>query len=386
MIISVAKEVRKGERRVALVPETVAKLVELGFEVLIESGAGEGSLSSDDAYKEAGAEVIGDVASLFDKADIILKVRPPYEREEGNESDLIRSGSLFIGFLNPLENPEITAGLADRRVTAFAMEFVPRISRAQTMDALSSQASVAGYKAALMSAEKLGKFFPMLTTAAGTIPPARVLVIGAGVAGLQAIATARRLGAVVEAFDIRPTAKEEVQSLGARFLEVELEEETIDEGGYAREVSEASREKELQMLFDHVQNSDVVITTAAVPGKKAPLLLTEEMVGSMRPGSVVVDVAAEQGGNCVLTRIGETVDHNGVKVIGPLNLPSSLPVHASEMYSKNISTLLLTMCKGGEIVLDFEDEIIDAACVTHNGIVRNERVKRVIGDQAGSGV
>jgi NAD(P) transhydrogenase subunit alpha len=352
MIISVAKEVRKGERRVALVPETVAKLVELGFEVLIESGAGEGSLSSDDAYKEAGAEVIGDVASLFDKADIILKVRPPYEREEGNESDLIRSGSLFIGFLNPLENPEITAGLADRRVTAFAMEFVPRISRAQTMD----------------------------------IPPARVLVIGAGVAGLQAIATARRLGAVVEAFDIRPTAKEEVQSLGARFLEVELEEETIDEGGYAREVSEASREKELQMLFDHVQNSDVVITTAAVPGKKAPLLLTEEMVGSMRPGSVVVDVAAEQGGNCVLTRIGETVDHNGVKVIGPLNLPSSLPVHASEMYSKNISTLLLTMCKGGEIVLDFEDEIIDAACVTHNGIVRNERVKRVIGDQAGSGV
>jgi NAD(P) transhydrogenase subunit alpha len=386
MKIAVAKEVGSGECRVALVPKTAAMLIEKGFEVWVESGAGEGSFFSDDSYREVGAEIIADEVSLFSGADIILKVGRPEERRPGHESDLIRKGAVIIGFLDPLAAPEITARLADRKITAFAMELVPRISRAQSMDALSSQASVAGYKAALISAKELERFFPMLTTAAGTIPPARVLVIGAGVARLSAIATARRLGAVVEAFDIRPTVKGEVESLGARFLEVELGEEIEGGEGYAREVSDVSREKEREMLFESVKNSDVVITTAAVPGKKAPVLLTEEMIAGMKQGSVVIDVAAGQGGNCELTNPGKTIEYRGVKIFGPLNLPSSLAVHASEMYSKNISALLFHLCKDGEMDLDFNDEIIDGTCVTHDGVIRNKSVKNAVENRAAKGV
>lgn len=370
----------------ALVPKTVAMLVEKGFEVLVESGAGEGSHFSDVSYKEAGSEIINDAASLFGQADIILKVGALEKRGRVHESDLIHSGAVIIGFLNPLGEPEIAARLADQKITAFAMELVPRISRAQSMDALSSQASVAGYKAALISAKELEKFFPMMMTAAGTIPPAKVLVIGAGVAGLAAIATARRLGAIVEAFDIRPSAKGEVECLGARFLEIALEEKTENEGGYARKVSEVSRKKEQELLFESVKNSDALITTAAVPGRRAPLLLTKDMIASMKPGSVVVDVAAAQGGNCELTKPGETVDYHGIKILGPLNLPSSLAVHASEMYSKNISTLLLHIFGNGEMEFDFSDEIVDLTCFTYDGEIRNEAVKNAIKDLAGAGV
>ncbi len=385
MIVAVAKEVRPGERRVALVPKTVEGLIESGFEVRVESFAGEGSFFSDEDYEKAGATIIEDRESLFGEADVILKVNPAEEGEDELETSLMQSGSVLMGFLDPLGTPKRISELADRGVTAFAMEFVPRISRAQTMDALSSQASAAGYGAAILAARNLNKFFPMLTTAAGTIPPARVLVIGAGVAGLQAIATCRRLGAVVEAFDIRPAVKEEVQSLGARFLEVKLTESAADSGGYAREVSEAAREKERKMLSDRVKDSDVVIATASVPGKRAPLLLTREMIEAMRPGSVVVDVAAGQGGNCALTKPGETVEYNGVKILGPINLPSSVSVHVSKMYSKNISTLLLHIIKDDKLTLDFDDKIIDAACVAHDGVVRNDNVRKAIDELAAGG-
>ncbi|HEY9730216.1 MAG TPA: NAD(P) transhydrogenase subunit alpha, partial [Chroococcales cyanobacterium] len=273
---------------------------------------------------------------------------------------------------------EVVQHLANRKVTAFSMELIPRTSRAQSMDALSSQAGVAGYKAVLIAAAASPKFFPMLTTAAGTIKPAKVFVMGAGVAGLQAIATARRLGAVVEAFDIRPAVKEEVQSLGAKFVEVKLDEETVAQGGYAKEISEASKQRTQEMIAEHVKNADIVITTAQVPGKKAPLLVTEEMVAQMNPGSVIVDLAAEQGGNCACTEPGKDVVRNGVTIIGPINLPSSMPVHASQMYAKNITTLLQHMLKEGELQLNLEDDIIGETCVTHAGEIRNQRVKEAL--------
>lgn len=374
MNIAIAKEIRAGERRVALVPEAVVRLVDAGLVVRVEAGAGEGAFFSDASYEGAGAEMVSEATSLFEEADVLLKVGPPQERDGKHEVDMLHEGAVLIGFLNPMGDPALVKRLVARKVTAFSMELIPRISRAQSMDALTSQFGLAGYKAALIAASALGKFFPMLTTAAGTMAPARVLVLGAGVAGLQAIATARRLGAVVEAFDIRPEVKEEVQSLGAKFLEVELEEETVAEGGYAKEISEDAKRREREMLVEHIKTSDVIITTAAVPGKRAPVLLTEEMVTSMRPGSVIVDLAAEQGGNCALTEAGTDVMHNGVKILGPVNLPSSMPVHASQMYSKNISTLLLYLLKDGALHLDFDDEIIDGACVTHNGVIRHEKV------------
>jgi NAD(P) transhydrogenase subunit alpha len=376
--IAVAKEIVEGERRVALVPTTVAQLVNAGFEVWVEKGAGEKSFFPDASYEEAGARVIADAGKLWRESDALLKVRAPYKQENRNEVEMLHEGSVLIGFLNPFGNPALIKEIAEKKITSFSLELMPRISRAQSMDALTSQASIAGYKAAIIGADILGKFFPMLTTAAGTIAPAKVLVIGAGVAGLQAIATARRLGALVEAFDIRPEVKEEVESLGAKFLMVELEEETTAEGGYAKEVSEEAKRREREMLTEHVRQSDVVITTALVPGKKAPLLLTKEMVEGMKPGSVIVDMAAEQGGNCELTKVGKEVVYNGVTIVGPVNLPSSMPIHASQMYSKNISTFLLHLTKDGKLNLDFSDDIINSTCLTHEGIIRNEKVREAI--------
>ncbi|MGG6294489.1 Re/Si-specific NAD(P)(+) transhydrogenase subunit alpha [Leptolyngbya sp. AN02str] len=379
MKIAVAKEIDMGERRVALIPDMVARLVKSGLEIWVEAGAGEGACFSDAAYEAAGATIIHDTAHLWREADLLVKVSPLREREDGqSELSFLKPGAVVIGFLNPLGEPHDMRHLAERQVTAFSMEMIPRTSRAQSMDALSSQAAIAGYKAALLGATALPKFFPMLTTAAGTMAPAKVFVMGAGVAGLQAIATARRLGAVVEAFDIRPAVKEEVQSLGAKFVEVTLQEETVAAGGYAREISEESKERSRQVLTEHIKQSDVVITTAQVPGRKAPTLVTEDMVMQMKPGSVIVDLAAEQGGNCACTEPGKDVLKNGVTIIGPINLPSSVPIHASQMYSKNIVTLLQLLIKDGELNLNFDDDIIQSACVTHGGEIRNQRVREAL--------
>lgn len=376
MRIAVAKEIEASERRVALIPDVVSKLVKQGFEVSIESGAGEKALYSDSDYEAAGATIISDTAKLWGEADILLKVSPPKQREDGSaEIDSLKEGSVFIGFLNPLANPSLAEQLAQRKITAFSMEMIPRTTRAQSMDALSSQASIAGYKSVLIAAEALPKYFPMLTTAAGTIAPAKVFVMGAGVAGLQAIATARRLGAMVEAFDIRPAVKEEVQSLGAKFVEVKLDEETATAGGYAKEISEESKKKTQEAVNERVKNADVVITTAQVPGRKAPRLVTEEMIAQMKPGAVIVDLAADQGGNAAYTEPGGNVVKNGVTIIGPVNLPSSVPVHASQLYSKNLVSLMKLLVQDNNLNLDFEDDIVNAACVTHNGEIRNQRVK-----------
>ena len=388
MKIAVAKEIEVCERRVALNPDTVTRLVKQGLEVWVEKGAGEGSFFTDSAYEAAGATVISDPGKLWGEADVILKVSPPKQRENGSsEIELLTGGSVLISFLNPLGNPAVAQELAKRQITALSMEMIPRTTRAQSMDALSSQASLAGYKAVLIAAAALPKYFPMLTTAAGTIAPAKVFIMGAGVAGLQAIATARRLGAVVEAFDIRPAVKEEVQSLGAKFVEVKLEEETTAAGGYAKEISEASKQRTQEVVAEHVKNADVVITTAQVPGRKAPRLVTEEMVVQMRPGSVIVDLAAEQGGNCACTQAGKDIIWNGVTIIGPTNLPSSMPIHASQLYSKNLSSLLQLLIKDKSLQIDFADDIIDAACITHGGEIRNQRVRdalQTLSSQMGS--
>ncbi|MBF2014028.1 MAG: Re/Si-specific NAD(P)(+) transhydrogenase subunit alpha [Rivularia sp. T60_A2020_040] len=376
MKIAVAKEIEASERRVALIPDVVSKLVKQGFEVLIEAGAGEKALFNDSDYEAAGATIMDDTVSLWGEADILLKVSPPQQREDGSsEVDLLKEGTVLMGFLNPLANPSLVEQLAQRKVTALSVEMIPRSTRAQSMDALSSQASIAGYKAVLIAAEALPKYFPMLTTAAGTIAPAKVFVMGAGVAGLQAIATARRLGAVVEAFDIRPAVKEEVQSLGAKFVEVKLDEETATAGGYAKEISEESKKRTQEAVTERVKNADVVITTAQVPGRKAPRLVTEEMIAQMKPGAVIVDLAANQGGNAAYTEPGGNVVKNGVTIIGPINLPSSVPVHASQLYSKNLVSLMNLLVKDKALHLDFTDDIVDAACVTHNGEIRNQRVK-----------
>ncbi|MEQ9370604.1 MAG: Re/Si-specific NAD(P)(+) transhydrogenase subunit alpha [Coleofasciculus chthonoplastes F3-SA18-01] len=371
MKIALVKEIEVGENRVALIPDTVARLVKQGLEIWVENGAGEASFFSDRTYEEAGATLVSDPGKLWAEADVILKVGIPKD----DEINQMRESSTLISFLSPLGKPEVAQKLAHRKVTAFSMELIPRTSRAQSMDALSSQAGVAGYKAVLIAAAALPKFFPMLTTAAGTIKPSKVFILGAGVAGLQAIATARRLGAMVEAFDIRPAVKEEVQSLGAKFVEVDLQEDTVAEGGYAKEVSDAAKQRTQEVIAEHVKQADVVITTAQVPGKKAPVLVTEEMVEQMSPGSVIVDLAAEQGGNCAVTEAGKDIVRHGVTVIGPINVPASMPTHASQMYAKNISTLLQYLVKEGQLQLNFEDDIVDSTCITHAGEIRNQRVK-----------
>lgn len=363
MTIAVPKEITAHERRVALVPETVAKLVRSGIEVQIETGAGAGASYPDREYQAAGATIAPDAKTLYNSAAIVIKVQKP----EKNEVALLREGSVLIAILQPLINPDLVQMLAQRKTTAFSMDMIPRITRAQPMDVLSSQSTVAGYKAVLMATQYLPKFFPMLSTAAGTITPAKVFIIGAGVAGLQAIATARRLGAIVQAFDVRPAVKQEVESLGAKFVGLALEE-AADKSGYAKELSEEHKQKERELIAQYVKDSDVVITTALVPGKKAPVLITKEMVAPMKPGSVIIDLAAEQGGNCELTQAGKETAVNGVTVVGPINLPSSMSFHASQMYSRNIASFLsLLITKEKQLNLDFNDEIIKGCCVTHQG-------------------
>ncbi|GAB4375413.1 MAG: Re/Si-specific NAD(P)(+) transhydrogenase subunit alpha [Elainellaceae cyanobacterium] len=378
MKIAIAKEIEVGENRVAMAPDAVARLVKQGLEVLVETNAGERAFFADVDYEAVGARVVASTEQLWEEADILLKVNPPKIWEQSTEFDRLRPGSTLISFLNPLGNPELIQRLADRQITAFSMELIPRTTRAQSMDALSSQANIAGYKAVLLAAAALPGIFPMMTTAAGTIPPAKVFIIGAGVAGLQAIATARRLGAVVEAFDIRPAVKEEVQSLGAKFVEVALNEDTATSGGYAKEVSEDSKERSRQLISEHVKQSDVVITTAQVPGRKAPLLVTEEMVAQMKPGSVIVDLAAEQGGNCACTRAGRDIAYQGVTIIGPINLPSSMPIQASKLYGKNLLALLQYSIKDGVLQLNFEDDIINSTCVAHAGEICNPQVRNLL--------
>jgi len=369
--IGVPRETQPGENRVALVPEIVDRLTKAGFEVLVEARAGEAASHTDGAYRDAAATVLPDARAVFEGADVVLKVREPGATEQGaHEADLLREGSTLIAFLNPARNPELLQKLAARRITAFAMELLPRISRAQNMDALSSMSTVAGYKAALMAANSIGKFFPLLMTAAGTIAPARAFVLGAGVAGLQAIATSRRLGAVVEAFDVRPAVREEVQSLGATFIALDLtDEKLVGAGGYAKALSAEQEARERELIHRHVKGADVVITTAMVPGRKAPVLITEAMVRDMRSGSVIEDLAAEMGGNCELTKPGERVTAHGVLILGPVNLAATLPVHASQMYSRNISALLLQLVKDGALHLDWEDEITRDTCAVREGRV-----------------
>jgi len=370
MKVGVPKETLPGERRVALVPEAARALVKANLPVAVETGAGEAAFFSDAAYIDAGANVT-DAATAF-VSDAVLKVQPPTPDEVAR----LREGAVLISFLQPATNGDAIAALVKRKVTAFSLDLVPRISRAQSMDALSSQAGIAGYKAVLLAANHLPKFFPLLMTAAGTVAPARVLVMGAGVAGLQAIATARRLGAVVEAYDVRPAVKDEVKSLGATFLELPLEAQE-GAGGYAREQSEDFLRRQRELIGDRVAASDVVITTAAIPGRKAPILVTADMVRRMRAGSVIVDLAAETGGNCELTEAGKVIQVGGVTIDGTRNVPSTMPVHASQLYSKNVSTLLLLLVKDGAIKLDFDDEIVKGACVTHDGAIVNARAKEL---------
>jgi NAD(P) transhydrogenase subunit alpha len=373
MRIGVVRETTPGERRVALVPETVGRLAKSGNEVIVERGAGEASSFPDRNYTDAGA-TIGDAWD----AELVLKVARPTDDEVGR----LRQGAVLIAFLQPLTNHALVRELARRGITALSMDAIPRITRAQPMDALSSQATVAGYKAVLLAAVALPRFFPMLTTAAGTIAPAKAFIIGAGVAGLQAIATARRLGAVVEAFDTRPVVKEQVQSLGAKFLEVDLGETGEGAGGYAKELSEEAHRKEVELLAKAVKENDIIITTAAIPGRPAPKLITAEMVRSMKPGSVIVDLAAETGGNTELTEAGKVIDVNGVRIDGTTNLPSTMPYHASQMYSRNIQSLLgLMVTKEGKLNLDMKDDVIKGTVITKDGEVVHEQTKKVLEPQ-----
>ena len=342
---------------------------------MVERNAGDRAFHPDDAYTKAGATIAGDARELYAKSDLLLLARRPAPEV----LEMLREGVVFVAPLQPLSNPDAVRRLAQRRVTAFSTDAIPRIARAQSLDVLSSMASIAGYAAALTAARSLPKFFPLLMTAAGTLTPARVFIIGAGVAGLQAIATARRLGAVVEAFDTRPVVKEQVQSLGATFVEAALGvAETEDKGGYAKELSEDAHRRELELVASRAREADVVITTALIPGKKAPLLITADTVRAMRPGSVIVDLAGEQGGNCELSRPGETVVEHGVTIHAPLDLVSSMPVHASQMLSRNHAALLQLLIKDGKLTLNFEDEIIREACITHEGKVVNERVRALV--------
>jgi H+-translocating NAD(P) transhydrogenase subunit alpha len=374
MKLGVPNQSAQGERRVALVPETAKKLSARGVETVVEAGAGELAHFPDPAYTDAGA-TIGSAQDAW-SADVVAIVRTPTSEEIGQLS----SGSVLIGFLAPLTSADTTRALADKGVTAFAMEAIPRISRAQSMDALSSQASIGGYRAVLLAALEMGRFLPMLTTAAGTIKPASVLILGAGVAGLQAIATARRLGAVVTAFDVRDVVREQVESLGARFLELDLEADAEGEGGYAKELAEDAARRQQEALAEAIGRFDVGITTAQVPGRRAPLLVTAAAVENMKPGSVIVDMAGESGGNCELTEPGETVVKHDVTIASPLNLPGDMPDHASQLYSRNVSALLELMVDDeGALKLDFEDAVIAGACITRDGEIVHEGAKQAVG-------
>jgi NAD(P) transhydrogenase subunit alpha len=371
MKVGVPKEIVDGERRVALVPEVIKKMVAKGFELVVAPGAGDDAALSDALYEEAGAKLSDDVWS----ADVVAKVAGPTDEEIAKLGD----STVLVGFLGPLTNIHAISALAEAGTTSFAMEAIPRISRAQSMDALSSQSNVAGYKSVLLATEHLGRFFPMMMTAAGTVPPARVLVLGAGVAGLQAIATARRLGAQVTGYDVRAAVAEQVQSLGATFLELEAGKGAEGEGGYARELTDEEKSAQQAELADKIATFDVIITTALVPGRRAPILVTKRSVQQMKPGSVIVDLAGESGGNCELTEPGEVAVKHGVTIVSPLNLPSSMPEHASALYARNVQSLLeLLVDDDGALNLNFDDEIIAGACITRDGEVVHPGSKKAV--------
>ncbi|MDZ4384254.1 MAG: Re/Si-specific NAD(P)(+) transhydrogenase subunit alpha [Nitrospirota bacterium] len=374
MKVGILKETSLNERRVAAVPETISKMTKAGTEVFVESGAGKKSFIEDKEFESTGARIAVNASALLSEAEIVLKVnRPSMEEVNG-----MKEGTIFIGFLNPFSSADILRKMAERKITSFAMEMVPRITRAQRMDALSTMSTVAGYKAVLIAANACGRFFPMLTTAVGTVPPAKVIVIGCGVAGLQAIATARRLGAVVTAFDTRPAAGEQAQSLGADFVAMDVaHDQAEDTGGYAKEQSADFYKQEQELIRKYSKDSDIIITTALIPGKRAPLLITEEIVKEMRPGSVIVDLAVEQGGNCALSESGKEVTKYGATILGVLNLPSTLPVHASLLYAKNILAFLnLILPDGKSLKLDLNDEIIKGSMITHNGEITHPALKK----------
>ncbi len=372
MQIGVPKEITEGERRVALVPEVVKKLTGQGLEVVVQRGAGAGALIPDEQYEEAGAKLTDSAAETLG-ADVVVKVAAPDASEVGQ----LKPDGVLIGFLGPLTNGEGIRAIAQSGVTSFAMEAIPRISRAQSMDALSSQANIAGYRATLMGAQELGRYYPMLMTAAGTIRPATVLVLGAGVAGLQAIATARRLGAVVQGFDVRAAVKEQVESLGAKFLEFDLGGDLEGEGGYAKELTAEQQARQQELMAEAIGKVDVVITTAAVPGRRAPILVTEEAVKKMKPGSVIIDLAGETGGNCELSEPGESILRHNVKIIAPLNVPSTMAEHASQLYARNVQALLELMLDEGALKLDFDDEVIAGACITREKEIVHAAARQV---------
>lgn len=387
MTIGVPKETFPRERRVALVPPSVLSLTKAGLEVAVEAGAGVAAGYSDSEFESAGARIVPDRAGVFSGSDAIFQVRTLGANPESGAADieLFKPGQVVVGFSEPLTALEEMKSLAERKVTAFALELIPRISRAQSMDALTAMATVMGYKAVLLAADNFGRLFPMMMTATGTIKAARVLVVGAGVAGLQAIATARRLGALVEAYDIRDAAKLEVESLGAKFLELEeVADSAEDAGGYAKAQSEETQKRQQQLLADGVAGSDIVITTAAVPGRKAPVLISEETVTRMAPGSIVVDLAAERGGNCAPTKPGECIDLGGVAVHGPVNLASEVPFTASQLYSRGLSNFFVHMVKDGEFQIDTEDQIVADTLVTRDGEIVNARVREAIENSIGT--
>lgn len=376
MKVAVLRETNPNESRVGLVPEGVKFLKKKEIEVVVEKDAGLKAGFLDPAYEAESATIAPDAATALADAQIVLKVQPVTVEEVG----ILKKGQILVSSMQPTSQLEVVKALRDAGITMMAMELMPRITRAQSMDILSSQATVAGYKAVLLGANAIGKFLPMLTTAAGTVRPAKTLTLGAGVAGLQVLATFRRLGAVMEAFDVRPAVREQCESLGAKFLEIEMED-MEDEGGYAKELSEEQHKREVALIAEAVKDKDVIVTTAQIPGRKAPILITKEMVESMKPGSAIVDLAAETGGNCELTRAGETVKHNEVKIIGPVNLAASMPFHASMMFSKNLVTFIMEMVnkEDGSLDLNWENEVINGVCVTHEGEVRHEPTREALG-------
>jgi len=382
MKIGVPRETADGETRVALTPQIAGQLIGDGLEVLVQAGAGEASSNLDEAYREAGATIVPDAATLYSQADMVLRVGRPSDEE----IEMLREGTVLIGTLGTLAKPELAERLATRGVTAISMDAIPRITRAQSMDTLSSQATVGGYKAVLLAAERLPKFFPLLTTAAGTIRPARGIIMGAGVAGLMAIGTARRLGAVVEATDVRPVVKEQVESLGGTFIEVEMTEEEKAKaetaGGYATEMSDDYKRRQSELIAERVKEADFIVTTALIPGRPAPRLVTDEMVASMKPGSVIIDMAAEMGGNVEGTEAGKEVVRHGVLIVGLTNLPATMPASATQMYAKNLHTLIKHLVKDGSVDLDFEDEITKGATITHGGKVVNDATLKALGKEA----
>jgi NAD(P) transhydrogenase subunit alpha len=380
LVISVPKEVMAGENRVAITPDVAAKLIKKGFTINVEADAGKAAGFTNEEYLESGAKIFEDVEKLYSSAEIIIKVQRPTDHPKLNKSEyqLLKEGQLLIAFTYVLHYSDVAKATAQLKVNLISMEMIPRTTLAQKMDALSSQANIAGYKSVLMCANQLGKIFPLMMTAAGTIQPARVVIMGAGVAGLQALGTARRLGAIVEVSDIRPAVKEEVESLGGRFIEVDSDENMQDEGGYAKEASEEFLKKQKELIFKHVTEADIVITTALVPGKKAPVLVTEEMIKKMRPGSVVLDMAVEFGGNCEISEKGNIVEKYDVTIIGESNLPSLVATNSSEVYAKNILALLDHISKDGKVEYNFDDEILKGSVICYNGEIVNERVKQII--------